>query len=142
MRLIMKLLIRPQAFLALLVFLSSATARIGDPDNIFRHSKLRMGPKATSRSTNHDEVEEVVNDEFIFVLDDDVEDVTETVRILVTLARGEIKYIYKNVFKGAAVTGIPMERLRSVLDDKAIKYATPVRISLLAWYQEFVNFGL
>jgi hypothetical protein len=42
---------------------------------------------------------------------------------------GKIKHVFKNVFNGFSVTGMSNERMKQILDDDVVEFATRVRIN-------------
>jgi hypothetical protein len=110
----------PQFLLSTLVLLIiNATVifgRIGVSSDIFQHRKL---------VNNNDEGLSIAG-EYIVVLNDNIVNVTSTIQQLVKTQGGKVKFVYNNVFKGAAISGMSTNRMGSFLDESVIKFAAPV----------------
>lgn len=80
---------------------------------------------------------EVYDEEYIVILDDSVfgnrtssKDYVATVQRILRekVGSGKVEHVYENLFKGVSITSLPLQKLKTFLDEDIVKYASPVRV--------------
>lgn len=80
-------------------------------------------PKLLDRHTIETDA---IQSEYVVVLNDSTENIEGALEDLINSTAAEIRYVYKNIFKGASIRGIRNFELASFLDHSFVKYVSPV----------------
>jgi len=128
----------PLPTLALLLLLVSVSARVGNSDggrqrnlelSQIQHRKLRRATEASS----------AIEGQFIFVLNDIVEDVVGFALQLISGSDAQLEFEFETVVKGFTVSGLLADLLLAILDEDMVEYVEEVSFGLFGfvkavWY--------